>query len=176
MILTGKEIKKQVELGTIKIDPFDEKSCGPNSYDLRIGEEYGMVVNNSDYSGCIFLSNESKLEIKLITPDKYLILESRKAYLAHTIEVIESDKYVPIIHGRSSAARHGLMVHYAGLGDIGWYGQVVLELVNMTDEIMFLPVGVRVAQVSWHSVEGEIELYNSTYQNQMGIVPGKALT
>jgi dCTP deaminase len=35
-MLTGPEIKRQVELGNIRIDPFDPRHVNPNSYDLRL--------------------------------------------------------------------------------------------------------------------------------------------
>ena len=36
MILSGKEIKKQVEEGSIAIDPFSDDQINPNSYNLRL--------------------------------------------------------------------------------------------------------------------------------------------
>ena len=36
--LTGKEIVRQIELGNIKIDPFDASRVNPNSYNLRLGD------------------------------------------------------------------------------------------------------------------------------------------
>ena len=34
MILSGLEIARQIELGTIQIDPFDPVRLNPNSYNL----------------------------------------------------------------------------------------------------------------------------------------------
>ena len=46
-----------------------------------------------------------------------------------TEEVMGSDRFVPIIHGRSSTARMGLFVHItADLIDIGSYNQWTLQL------------------------------------------------
>ena len=39
MILTGHEIRHQVELGNIVIEDFNEAQLGPNSYNLRLGDE-----------------------------------------------------------------------------------------------------------------------------------------
>lgn len=38
-MLTGLEIKKQMELGNIIIDEFDEKRLNPNSYNIRLGNK-----------------------------------------------------------------------------------------------------------------------------------------
>ncbi len=103
-------------------------------------------------------------------------MEPGRAYLAHSVEVVGSDYYVPVLHGRSSVARHGLMVHYAGLGDLGWRGQYVMELVNQTGVPIWIQPGIRIAQVSFEIPHGTIDyLYSSTYQGQAGNVPGKAI-
>lgn len=182
-MLTGNKIKECVLEGTITIEPFDPAQCGPNSYDVRIGEDMHEVLPNVgsyDEGGHIDLGIASRtFYMRPMTTSEGIrgfALRPGVAYLAHTVEVIGSNLYVPVYHGRSSTARHGLMTHYAGLGDLGWKGQLVLELVNMTGFPMFLPIGVRVGQVSFHNPEGVIELYNSTYQGQRGIVPAKGLT
>lgn len=194
-MLTGSKIHESVLEGTITISPFDPNQCGPNSYDVRVGEGFSTIKTNDSRGELWFAfpygggtvstqaivntgkpSETGAMEIVERNGVRGHILLPNRAYLAHTIEIIGSDHYVPVYHGRSSTARHGLMTHYAGLGDLGWRGQLVLELVNMTGYPMFLPIGVRVGQVSFHRPEGVINLYNSTYQNQTGIVPAKALT
>lgn len=179
-MITGNEIIKRHALGEITIEPFDEKSVGPNSYDVRLGDTMALVTDNApdifDRGYCVNTSIPSKVTEVWQEEDGSFRLEPNCAYLAHTIETIGSDLYVPTVHGRSTAARHGLVVHYAGLGDLGWKGQVVLELVNLTGYPMYIKPGVRLAQICWHPVVGDIRLYNSTYQNQVGIVPAKALT
>jgi dCTP deaminase len=97
-------------------------------------------------------------------------------YLASSIEFFGSDDFVPTIHGRSSAARHGLMVHLAaGFADCGWRGNLVFELVNLTPYPMMVYPGDRIAQIAFERVEGEVDLYHSTYQGQLGIVGAKSL-
>ena len=39
MILSGKEIKKQVDAGNIGIDPFNPDQLNPNSYNLRLADK-----------------------------------------------------------------------------------------------------------------------------------------
>lgn len=36
-MLSGLEIKRQIELGNIKIEPFNEKQLNPNSYNIKLG-------------------------------------------------------------------------------------------------------------------------------------------
>lgn len=176
-MLTGQEIIKRHALGQITIEPFDESQVSPNSYDVRIGDRIACVMPNvCPDEWTIDTSLKSVVCDLQLNDDGNFELQPGFAYLAHTVETIGSDYYVPVYHGRSSTARHGLMTHYAGLGDLGWKGQLVLELVNMTGYPMLIRPGVRVGQVSWHEVTGEIRLYNSTYMNQSGIVAAKGLT
>lgn len=37
-MLSGLEIKRQIELGNIKIEPFNEKQLNPNSYNIKLGK------------------------------------------------------------------------------------------------------------------------------------------
>ena len=39
MILSGKEIEKEVRNGNIKIEPFDRSKINPNSYNLTLSDE-----------------------------------------------------------------------------------------------------------------------------------------
>lgn len=173
-MIGGKEIIKQVDLGNITIYPFDPKQAGPNSYDLRLAYAMARVKGNSFFS--IDTHKPSKIKHKKMTKDGGFWLWPFCVYLSHTIEYVGSNYYVPLLHGRSSMARHGGMVHLtAGFGDIGWFGKYVLEMRNMNLLPMKVYPGDRICQVEWERVEGEYETYNSTYQNQEGIVPAKGL-
>ena len=48
MILTAKEIKKEVKKGNIIIDPFDEKCLKPNSYIYHLGDTLVEVLQVGD--------------------------------------------------------------------------------------------------------------------------------
>jgi len=76
---------------------------------------------------------------------------------------------VPVIDGRSSLARLGLAVHItAGQGDYGFDGQFTLELVNHSKMMIVLTVGMRIAQVSFHTVTPGIvdRRYHGAYDKQ----------
>lgn len=45
MILTGKEIDKQVMQGRIHIKPYNPESLNPNSYNFRIGNQLKIYKN-----------------------------------------------------------------------------------------------------------------------------------
>ena len=88
-------------------------------------------------------------------------------YLASTNESIGSDFYEPIIHGKSSLARLGLSVHEtAGLGEPGFKYQWTLEM-TCTHPIRLYP-NMRIGQVVFETVKGEIRTYEGNYRQQEG--------
>jgi dCTP deaminase len=44
-VLTREEILKEINRGTIEIDPFEEDQIGPGSIDLRLGNEFRVLRN-----------------------------------------------------------------------------------------------------------------------------------
>ena len=88
-------------------------------------------------------------------------------YLASTNEEAGSDFYEPIIHGKSSLARLGLSVHEtAGLGEPGFKYQWTLEM-TCTHPIR-LHANMRIGQVVFETVKGEIKIYEGNYRKQKG--------
>lgn len=189
-MITGHKIISAVESGDILIRPFRKEQAGPNSYDVLLGYVIHRVLPNvpGDNSGDPWLVNdEGYIDTALPSVTEPIesfnynarlayLLEPGELYLGHTMEEICSYVYVPNIHGRSTAARHGLQVHLtAGFGDLGWQGQYVLEMVNMTPYPMIVYPGTRVAQISFEEVTGDRRFYSSAYQGQRGIVPAKSI-
>jgi dCTP deaminase len=164
MILSGIEIRKQ--LGeNIKITPFNESQLNPNSYNLTLHNE--VLV----YDNVVLDMKKENTASKIIIPEEGMLLEPGKPYLGRTIEYTETNKYVPMLEGRSSIGRLGLFVHItAGFGDVGFSGFWTLEMFCV-QPIRIYP-GVQICQVFYHSIEGDYELYNSgKYQKNSGIQP-----
>lgn len=162
MILSGLEIKKN--LGThIHIEPFCERRMNPNSYNLRLHHQL-MVYEEA------VLDMKKKHQTKLIDiPETGLCLEPGKLYLGRTVEYTKTDKYIPMLEGRSSIGRLGLYIHVtAGFGDIGFEGYWTLEL-QCVQPIIIYP-HVEVCQIYYHAIEGAYETYTSgKYQQNNGI-------
>ncbi|RKD23604.1 dCTP deaminase [Caminicella sporogenes DSM 14501] len=164
MILSGKEIKNK--LGKeIVIEPFNENQLNPNSYNLRLHNELLVYENN-----ILDMKSENKTK-KIIIPPEGLILEPNKLYLGRTVEYTKTDKYVPMLEGRSSIGRLGLFIHVtAGFGDVGFCGYWTLEIFCI-QPIRVYP-NVEICQIYYHSIEGDYEKYSSgKYQNNKGIQP-----
>ena len=116
MILSGKEILKHMGKEII-ITPFDEKRINPNSYNLSLADE--LLVYEQDELD-MKKPNPTK---RIVIPEEGLLLEPNRLYLGRTNEFTRTDRYVPMLEGRSSTGRLGLFIHVtAGFGDIGLPG------------------------------------------------------
>jgi dCTP deaminase len=164
MILSGKEIKNKLGKEII-IEPFNEKQLNPNSYNLKLHNEL-LVYNET----ILDMKKENKVK-KIIIPEEGLILEPGKLYLGRTIEHTATDKYVPMLEGRSSIGRLGLFIHVtAGFGDVGFSGYWTLEIFCVQPIKIYS--GVELCQIYYHSIEGDYDIYKSgKYQNNQGVQP-----
>jgi dCTP deaminase len=161
MILTGKEIRRQVENGNIRIDPFDERQVNPNSYNYRLGDYYTQVPE------LLSLGQSREAENLKEISEEGLQLEPGIIYLSSTYETIGSSKYVTLLIGRSSVARLGLFLQIsADLGNLGPAHKWTLEL-TCVQPIIIYP-RMKIGQVSFWVPEGEIEEYSGTYTNYDG--------
>ena len=165
MILSGKEIHQQVENGTISIDPFNSGQLNPNSYNLRLHSD--LLVYNSD----VLDMKEKNSTSPLTIPNEGLLLEPQKLYLGRTIERTATDKYVPMLEGRSSVGRLGLFIHItAGFGDIGFDGFWTLEIFCVQPIKIY--ANLEICQIFYHTIDGDYDLYRSKkYQSNKGVQP-----
>lgn len=165
MILSGKEIKKQVKEGSIAIDPFTDDQINPNSYNLRLHQD--LLTYDND----ILDMREKNSASPLVIPSEGLLLEPHKLYLGRTVERTSTDKYVPMLEGRSSVGRLGLFIHItAGFGDIGFDGFWTLEIFCVQPIRIYS--GLEICQIFYHTIDGDFDLYRSKkYQSNKGVQP-----
>lgn len=175
MILTGPAIRGAVERGEIDIDPFDPERLNPASYDLVLGSEVGMytpieqsfprehvtdgsLVSEMASTFTLDSSVREQLTVCEMSAGGFVV-KPRILYLMHTRERIHTRRYVPIIDGKSSIGRLGLLVHVtAGYGDPGFDGQYTLEVVALAHPVIVYP-GMRFAQMRFHLMHGEAPDY-----------------
>lgn len=164
MILSGKEIKNKLGKEII-IEPFNEKQLNPNSYNLKLHNEL-LVYDET----ILDMKKENKVK-KITIPKEGLILEPGKLYLGRTVEYTATDKYVPMLEGRSSIGRLGLFIHVtAGFGDVGFRGYWTLEIFCVQPIKIYSEV--ELCQIYYHSIEGNYDNYCSgKYQNNESVQP-----
>lgn len=148
MILTGCEIKKEVENNNIVINPFYYDQLNPNSYNYRIGNE--ILVKSND----VFVSTK--------IPVDGFVMEPHQVYLASTYETLGSDIYAMSLIGRSSLGRLGLFLQIsANLGHTGSIHKWTLELVS-TKPFRIYPRMI-IGQISFWLNKGNIKHYKGKY-------------
>ena len=164
MILSGLEIKNHIGR-EILIEPFDTARLNPNSYNLSLHNE--LLI----YDEKILDMKKANATQKILIPPEGLILEPGKLYLGRTEEYTKTEKYIPMLEGRSSIGRLGICIHVtAGFGDVGFAGYWTLELFCVQPVRIY--AGVQIAQIYYHTISGDYERYvNGKYQNNKGIQP-----
>ena len=164
MILSGNEIQRHIGK-EIVIEPFDPSRLNPNSYNLTLHNQL-LVYENE------LLDMKIPNPVRELTiPEEGLVLEPGKLYLGRTNEFTKTDRYVPMLEGRSFTGRLGLFIHVtAGFGDVGFAGYWTLEIFCV-QPIRIYP-NVEVCQIYYHTTEGDYTPYHSgKYQNNTGIQP-----
>lgn len=164
MILSGKEIQRHMGKDIV-IRPFDPKRLNPNSYNLSLHNQLLVYENR-------LLDMKLPNPVKTLTiPESGLVLEPDKLYLGRTNEFTQTDRFVPMLEGRSSVGRLGLFIHVtAGFGDVGFAGYWTLEIFCV-QPIRIYP-NVEICQIYYHDIHGDYDLYQSgKYQNNTGIQP-----
>ena len=152
MILTDKEILKNMEQGLIKVEPFDLSKLGTNSYDVHLGKT--LAVYNDDI---LDARSHNKITTFEIPAEGYVLMPS-KFYLGVTHEYTETLAHVPFLEGKSSVGRLGIDIHAtAGKGDVGFCNYWTLEISVKQPVRVYaqMPIG----QLIYFEVKGDIENY-----------------
>lgn len=167
MILSGLEIKKEIARGNIIIEPYDQRRVNPNSYNLRLADE--LLV----YDGELLDMKTENAYRRMTIPESGLVLEPGVLYLGRTEEFTETKTFVPMLEGRSSVGRLGLMIHVtAGFGDVGFAGYWTLEM-QCVKPVRIYP-RVEICQIYYHTILGEYEPYaGGKYQHNAGVQASK---
>lgn len=160
--LTGQQIAAAVDDGNITIQPFLPSLLNPNSYNYRLGPAIRRLLST---------------EIDLLGSEEYetldieqhgLVLHPGECYLGHTIEILGSPTFASLVTGRSTIGRKFVTNHItAGLVDVGFRGQVTLEIVVQRPTRVYaeIPFG----QIYWFTLNGAaLPQYDGKYQGQLG--------
>ena len=163
MIISGKEIEKLINR-EIFIDPYSPKQLNPNSYNLRLHNE--LLI----YEERVLDMKKDNPTRKVLIPAEGLVLKPGILYLGRTVENIRTEHHVPMLEGRSSIGRLGIVVHLtAGLGNIGSYGHWTLEIACIQPVRIYS--GVEICQIYFQDIRGEHINYRSTKYHHEDIQP-----
>lgn len=161
MILTGKKIAAEVARKKIIIEPFCREDITPNAYNFTLGPTLHCYKNH-----VLDAKKENHITEMDIPPEGY-VLQPDVIYLGHTVEVMGSEHYVPILRGRSSTGRLGLFIHItADLIDIGSINQYTLMLHAVQPVKVY--AGMKIGQITFWVPKGKIQLYDGKYKGLKG--------
>jgi len=165
MILTKKEIEKEIEKGTIKITNFNKKHIGPASIDLTLSNEF-RFFNNKKNKVILNEDADYKKETEYVKKDKY-VLKPHEFVLGITKEKVTLPNNICAwIQGRSRFARFGLSIHItASFLQPGISNKQVLEIYNASDKNLVLEANTKICQIILDKTKGSAS-YQGRFKNQ----------
>jgi len=171
MILSDRTLKRLIEEGTLKVEPFSEELIQCSSLDLRLGYQIARY-RVRDFLDVKRQNWETVIEE--ITDEGFFI-QPKEFVLATTLEYIELPAdLTAFVEGRSSLGRLGLFIENAGWVDAGFKGQLTLELFNANSYPIKLYPKMRICQLVFAKLDAKpLNPYNGKYQGQRGVVPSK---
>ncbi|MGZ4607096.1 MAG: dCTP deaminase [Actinomycetes bacterium] len=182
MLLSDRDIRKDIESGRISLEPYQPEMVQPSSVDVRI-DRYFRVFENHRYPH-IDPSVEQPELTRLVEPDgdEPFILHPGEFVLGSTYEVVSlPDDVSARLEGKSSLGRLGLLTHStAGFIDAGFSGHVTLELSNVATLPIKLWPGMKIGQLCFFRLTSPAEApygsgaSGSRYQGQRGPTPSRS--
>jgi dCTP deaminase len=178
LILSDRDIRKQIESGRLVIEPFDPDLVQPSSVDLRVDDEFRVFANTRYPYIDVRTPMEDLTEVVKVKTDEPFILHPGEFVLGSTLERVSlPDDLVGRIEGKSSLGRLGLLIHStAGFIDAGWTGHLTLELSNVANLPITIYPGMKIGQLCLFEMTSPAERpygERGKYQGQRGPTPSK---
>ena len=182
MLLSDRDIKKELAAGRIGLEPFTTDMVQPSSVDVRL-DRYFRLFDNHKYPFIDPAADQPDLTQLIETsPDEAFILHPGEFVLGATFEQVSlPDDVAARLEGKSSLGRLGLLTHStAGFIDPGFSGHVTLELSNVATLPIKLWPGMKIGQLCFFELTSPAEhpygspQYSSRYQGQRGPTPSRS--
>jgi len=182
MLLSDRDIRSEIQLGRVKVEPFAEAMVQPSSVDVRL-DRFFRVFENHKYETIDPSIEQAELTREIaVEANEFFILHPGEFVLASTYEVITlPDDIAGRLEGKSSLGRLCLLTHStAGFIDPGCSGHITLELSNVANLPVKLFPGMKIGQLCLIKLSSPTEhpygsaLYGSRYQGQRGPTASKS--
>jgi len=145
--LVDHQIKKAVEDGEIKIDPFDPKRLAPAGYYITLGKDL-LIPKKGE---TIDIGGDRNPEYRKVQiSQKGYTLKQHDFILGETEEILTiPHNYAAFIDGRSSLARLGLEIHQTASFIFPGHTEsiITLEIKNSGMSNIVLRSGVQIAKL-----------------------------
>ncbi len=158
-ILSDRQIKRMVEDGKLRIEPFDPKQVQPASYDLRIGTKILASPISPEKLGNVVILNTEKPSYDILPGQMVGVLSLER--LEFPLE------FCGRFGIRSSFARFGLNA-FGGLQlDPGFRGRLTMNLLNVGPEPITVNLNDLIFTVEFQRLDEVAEApYSGPYQDQ----------
>lgn len=182
MLLSDRDLRKELASGRLAIDPCDEAMVQPSSVDVRL-DRFFRVFNNTRYTHIDPSQQQDDLTSLVESGDEEpFVLHPGEFVLGSTFETVRlPDDLAGRLEGKSSLGRLGLLTHStAGFIDPGFEGHITLELSNVANLPITLWPGMKIGQLCLFRLSSAAEhpygssAAGSRYQGQRGPTPSRA--
>jgi dCTP deaminase len=187
-LLFREQILGALEEGVVQIEPFDlsleetQQRIQPASIDLRVGRAIATFrddpgVTNLRMPRRLTEITEAQYRRRQIGHGESFLIEPGQFMLADVDVAIRLPSHIAgWLEGKSTVGRCGLNVINAGLVEPGFYGVLVLELLNTAPFAIEVASGDDICQIVFMKGEPTAYPYGSTglgsrYQGQQGAQP-----
>ncbi|HEX4723402.1 MAG TPA: dCTP deaminase [Pseudonocardiaceae bacterium] len=183
MLLSDRDLRKELDAGRLVVDPYDPAMLQPSSVDVRL-DRYFRVFDNSRYTHIDPAIQQDELTslVEIDDQDTPFVLHPGEFVLGSTYESVSlPDDLAGRLEGKSSLGRLGLLTHStAGFIDPGFTGHITLELSNVANLPITLWPGMKIGQLCLFQLTSAAEhpygsaAAGSRYQGQRGPTPSRA--
>lgn len=182
MLLSDRDLRKEIEAGRLELDPFDVEMVQPSSIDVRL-DRFFRVFDNTKYTHIDpSLQQDELTSLVEQTGGDPFVLHPGEFVLGSTFEMVTlPDDLAGRLEGKSSLGRLGLLTHStAGFIDPGFNGHITLELSNVANLPITLWPGMKIGQLCLFRLSSAAEFpygtkqAGSRYQGQRGPTPSRA--
>ena len=176
MLLSDRDIRKELSEARVVLDPLDDAMVQPSSVDVRL-DRYFRLFDNHKYAVIDPAQDQPDLtRLVEVDADDAFVLHPGEFVLGSTFETVTlPDDVAARLEGKSSLGRLGLLTHStAGFIDPGFSGHVTLELSNVATLPIKLWPGMKIGQLCFFRLSSPAEhaygsdRYGSRYQGQRG--------
>ncbi|RSM67596.1 dCTP deaminase [Kibdelosporangium aridum] len=182
MLLSDRDLTKELESGRLGLEPYDPAMLQPSSIDVRL-DRFFRVFDNTKYTHIDpALQQDELTSLVEQQGDDPFVLHPGEFVLGSTYEFVTlPDDLAGRLEGKSSLGRLGLLTHStAGFIDPGFSGHITLELSNVANLPITLWPGMKIGQLCLFRLSSAAEhpygsqKAGSRYQGQRGPTPSRA--
>jgi len=166
VILTGAEIRREVQAGRIYIDDFDVSRLEPNSYGFRLAQD--VLWYEDDVLDC---RKPPRVVTGRLSSEGFT-LEPNRFYLCSTMEAMGSPHYAATLYACRSVSTLGIWIQFsAPLGHSGAVFRWTLEMA-VAHPVRVYP-GMTIGKLAFWSMQGDGALYHGRYSGSSSTVASR---